>query len=133
MFGGIGGRINLALVLALGFFIAPAPASAADLGGDCCADLEERIAELESTTARKSNRMSWLEVTCQGKEAGLWWDYGALSNAYLVINDNSRTRFLFTGKALIDKELEAGYQIEVGIRSANSKRANQLNPEGSDF
>ncbi len=29
---------------------------AADLGGDCCADLEERIAELEATTARKGNR-----------------------------------------------------------------------------
>jgi hypothetical protein len=29
------------------------PAIAADLGGDCCADLEERVAELEATTARK--------------------------------------------------------------------------------
>ena len=26
---------------------------AADLGGNCCADLEERVAELEATTARK--------------------------------------------------------------------------------
>ena len=133
MFGGIGGRINLALVLALGFFIAPAPASAADLGGDCCADLEERIAELESTTARKGNRKVSLEVSGQVYEAVLWWDDGAESNAYLVTNDNSRTRFRFKGKAKIDKEWEAGYQIEVGIRSANSKRANQLNPEGSDF
>ena len=32
------------------------PAAAADLGGNCCADLEERIAELEATTARKGNR-----------------------------------------------------------------------------
>ena len=32
------------------------PAEAADLGGDCCADLEVRIAELEATTARKGNR-----------------------------------------------------------------------------
>src|SRR5215831_8130585 len=29
-------------------------AKAADLGGDCCADLEERVAELEATTARKA-------------------------------------------------------------------------------
>ena len=48
MYGGVGGRINFALVLGLGLFIAAAPARAADLGGDCCADLEERIAELES-------------------------------------------------------------------------------------
>ena len=31
-------------------------ANAADLGGNCCADLEERIAELEATTVRKGNR-----------------------------------------------------------------------------
>jgi hypothetical protein len=31
-------------------------ASAADLGGNCCADLEERVAELEATTVRKGNR-----------------------------------------------------------------------------
>ncbi len=31
-------------------------ANAADLGGNCCADLEERVAELEATTARKGNR-----------------------------------------------------------------------------
>ena len=32
------------------------PVRAADLGGDCCADLEERVAELEATTARKGNK-----------------------------------------------------------------------------
>ncbi|MDX2204604.1 MAG: porin, partial [Hyphomicrobiaceae bacterium] len=31
-------------------------AKAADLGGDCCADLEERVADLEATTVRKGNR-----------------------------------------------------------------------------
>jgi hypothetical protein len=31
-------------------------AQAADLGGTCCADLEERIAELEARTVRKGNR-----------------------------------------------------------------------------
>ena len=40
-------------------------ASAADLGGNCCADLEERIAELEATTARKGNR----KVVPQGASA----------------------------------------------------------------
>ena len=56
MYGGVGGRINLALVLGVGLLIGTAPARAADLGGDCCADLEERIAELEATAARKGNR-----------------------------------------------------------------------------
>ena len=71
-----------------------------------------------------------LEVSGHVNEAVLWWDDGAESNAYIVTNDNSRTRFRFKGKAKIDKDWEAGYQIEIGIRTANSKRANQIEPEG---
>jgi hypothetical protein len=37
------------------------PIQAADLGGDCCADLEERVAELEATTASKGNSK---ELSC---------------------------------------------------------------------
>ncbi len=54
--------------LAVGALLAWAvvtPASAADLGGNCCADLEERIAELEATTARKGNRKVELFVEGQ--------------------------------------------------------------------
>ena len=36
--------------------ISHTPAKAADLGGDCCADLEDRVAELEATTVRKGNK-----------------------------------------------------------------------------
>mgnify|MGYP002128250819 CR=1 FL=1 len=38
-------------------------AKAADLGGDCCADLESRIAELEVSTARKGNRKVRLTIS----------------------------------------------------------------------
>ena len=122
MYGGVGGRTNAALVLAIvglfsGSVVTAVPASAADLGGDCCADLEERIAELEATTARKGNRKVSLEVSGHVNEAVLFWDDGAESNAYVVTNDNARTRFRFKGKAKIDKEWEAGYQIEIGIRT----------------
>ena len=133
MYGGVGGRINLALVLGVGLLMGTAPARAADLGEDCCADLEERIAELESTTARKGNRKVSLEISGQVNQAVLWWDDGAESNAYVVTNDNSRSRFSFKGKAKIDKDWEAGYKIELGVRTANSKRFTQYNDEGNDF
>ena len=48
------------------------PASAADLGGDCCADLEERVAELEATTARKGNRKVTLTISGWVNEAVFW-------------------------------------------------------------
>ena len=51
-------------------------ASAADLGGNCCADLEERIAELEATTARKGNRKVSLTVSGWVAQQVLWWDDG---------------------------------------------------------
>ena len=55
---------------------APLRRSAADLGGGCCADLEERVAELEATTARKGNRVVSLQVYGQVNKALLIWDDG---------------------------------------------------------
>ena len=49
---------------------------AADLGGNCCSDLEERVAELEATTARKGNRRVSLEVSGHVHEAIMLWDDG---------------------------------------------------------
>src|SRR5688572_15307853 len=113
MYGGVGARSNAALVLAAiglisGSLIAAVPASAADLGGDCCADLEERVAELEATTARKGNKKVSLEVYGQVNRGLLFWDDGAESNVGVYTNDNARTRIGFRGKAKIDSDWEAG-------------------------
>jgi hypothetical protein len=133
MSGCFRGRINKSLGLAVvGVSVAAGGnAFAADLGGDCCGDLEERIAELEATTVRKGNRRLSLEVSGQISEAILFWDDGAESNAYVVTNEGSRTRFSLKGKAKISPDLEAGYRLEIGARSANSKRFTQDNPKGS--
>ena len=39
---------RFAIAAALGFVVGVGSVRAADLGGNCCADLEERIAELEA-------------------------------------------------------------------------------------
>src|SRR5262249_17535177 len=101
---------RLALLAALGLFaIGTATAQAGDLGGDCCADLEERVAELEATTARKGNRKVKLEVSGHINEAVMFWDDGRESNAYVVTNDNSRSRFRFKGEAKIEDDWKAGF------------------------
>ncbi len=104
------------------------PAIAADLGGNCCADLEERIAELEATTARKGNRKVSLEIYGQVNEAVMFWDDGSESNAYVLTNDQSRTRIGFRGKAKVTSDIEVGYRLEIGVRIANSKAVNQDDP-----
>ena len=56
MFGGVKSARWATILVAGGLALASSvSANAADFGGDCCADLEERIAELEATTARKGN------------------------------------------------------------------------------
>ena len=95
-------------------------------------DLEARIAELEATTARKGNRKVKLEIYGLVNQALLGWYDGKEADVYEVTNDNQRTRFGFKGKAKIDKDWEAGFKIEIGIRTANSKRVNQINAKGDD-
>ena len=65
-----------AAVCALGLFAA-SPAKAADLGGDCCADLEERVAELEATTVRKGNKKVKVELYGRVNRVINFWDDGA--------------------------------------------------------
>lgn len=107
------------------------PAAAADLGGDCCADLEERVAELEATTARKGNRKVSLTVSGWVNENIVWFDDGAESNAYVGTNPVEQSRFRFVGEAKITPDWSAGYTLEIGVFGANSTGWNQDNPDGS--
>lgn len=122
----------LSLGLALSAGMPLQRAAAADLGGNCCADLEERIAELEATAVRKGNRKVSLEVYGQINEAIMFWDDGGESNTAVVTNDNARSRIGFRGKAKINADWEAGYRLEIGVRSINSKRFTQDNPKAAD-
>lgn len=101
------------------------PAAAADLGGNCCADLEERIAELEATTARKGNRKVSLTVSGWVNEAIFFWDDGIERNAYVGTNELEQSRFRFNGEAKIDASWGAGYILEIGTNGKGSKSFSQ--------
>jgi predicted porin len=101
-------------------------AMAADLGGNCCADLEERVAELEATTVRKGNRRVSLTLSGHVNESLLFWDDGINSGMQITTNLNSQTRFRFRGSAKINSDWSAGYYIEFGLGgSGNSNGVSQ--------
>jgi hypothetical protein len=125
---------RFALAAAAGLLLGAAmtPAKAADLGGGCCADLEERVAELEATTARKGNRVVSLQVYGQVNKALLIWDDGVDSDAYVVDNDASGSRIGFTGSAKFKPGWSAGYLMELDIQDAASNQVDNLGPDFDD-
>jgi hypothetical protein len=106
-------------------------ASAADLAGGGYADLEERIAELEATSARKGNRKVSLEISGFVNEAIFAWDDGVESNAYVTTNEINPTRVRFKGDAEITKGWKAGYLIELGVNGGRQDRQNQNEDNGT--
>ena len=109
-------RLRLCAPVFLACLCATTPLYAADLGGDCCADLEERIAELEATTARKGNRKVSLSVSGHVNHAVLFWDDGHERNAYVVGNKNDQSNFSFTGDAEIATDAFPRLAGEEGVQ-----------------
>lgn len=121
------------LIFSLSLILASAgmtgAARSADLGGDCCADLEDRIAELEATTARKGNRKVSLTIAGLINETIMAWDDGFENNVYIVTNEAKRTRVSVTGSAKVTADVMAGYNLELGPRGSRQDRNNQDNDD----
>ncbi len=122
MFGGLtktSSRIAIAAAFGMfGAYAMSAPANAADFGGDCCADLEERVAELEATTVRKGNKK--VSVTLSGwvVKSMNWWSDGESGNFYVGDKDaDLASRFAITGSATIAPGWSAGYNLTVAAPS----------------
>jgi hypothetical protein len=136
----------LALLAAAGVMVggvAPKAARAADLGGDCCADLEERVAELEATAVKKGNKKVSLTIT--GRVSGTvmaWSDGGNATDPAKAFDHNSDVyfgdvsgsgpRILFKGDAKVSSDLVAGYSIKLnnkfGEVDKNSQNTHQDGP-----
>ncbi len=123
------GALVAAGVLAGGFATS---ASAADLGGNCCADLEERIAELEATTARKGNRKVSLTVSGWVGQQVMFWDDGEESNVYVHdLGATLASHVKFTGQATISPGYTAGYVIHIETIGSNGLTHGQGGPGSS--
>lgn len=126
MYGGLLKSASaLAIVAAAGLFATSA--NAADLGGDCCADLEERVAELEATTVRKGNRKVKLTISGFVGHQVMWWDDGVRSDMYIGDGGNIFSRFRFTGTAKISPQVTAGFTYEFGVNQNAITSMNQSN------
>ncbi len=114
-------RPAIVLGAALAFAEAAVPAArAADLGGDCCADLEERVAELEATAARKGNRKLSLTVSGYIATEITYWDDGGESNTYIHgLGPTQASNFRFLGQANIVPGWTAGYLIRIQDLQSN--------------
>lgn len=105
---------------------------AADLGGNCCADLEERIAELEATAARKGNRKVSLAISGWVSSQIFFWDDGHESNAYVVdTSTDLASNFKFSGSAQISPGWKAGFLLNVYTDPGNSLASNQSSIGGA--
>jgi len=113
-----------------GSVLAPG-ALAADLGGDAGAGLEERIAELEATAARKGNRKVSLSISGWVTEQIVHWNDGEESNTYITsLGTAYASNFNFTGKAEIAPGLRAGYTLHVEVLTADVYTTTQASDEG---
>ncbi len=142
-------RTNLILassLLTLGLTAAgTSMANAADLGGDCCADLEERIAELEATTVRKGNRKVSLTISGYIAQEITVWDDGQESNTYIHgLGPTQASHIKLGGQAIIAPGWTAGYLLRIqdltgnafsggtaGVSQSTSTRNDNLNTQMS--
>ena len=124
---------SLAIIAAAGMFIgglALTPAMAADLGGDCCADLEERVADLEATTARKGNRKVSLKISgWVARDIGWIEDEDGDSEFYSAGHGPSGSRVNFTGKAKLTANTTIGYVLQ--LRLDGDRDSSTLNQAGA--
>ena len=116
-------RISMAAVAAL--LVGMGPASAADLGGNCCADLEERVAELEATTARKGTRKVSVTISGQISQQLMFWDDGVQKDMYISGPAQSNSRWRITGSAKISPAVSAGFIYEFEAFRSGSTSQNR--------
>lgn len=123
--------LRAAAALAPGLLLAH-PAHAADPGSACCTDLDERVAELEASAARKGNRAISLTISGEVNRALMIWGDGRVSDSYLVDNaaPSDASQLGFSGQGSLLPSWTTGFVIELGFTDSSSLFVDQANDEG---
>jgi len=103
---------------------------AAATAGASYEELDERIAELEATTARKGSTPVTFSISGWINQGILAWDDGVEENLNVVQFASARSRVEFAGSAKISRGWSAGYLIGLGLNEADSNNVSQLNDDG---
>ena len=101
-------------------------ASGADLGGNCCADLEERVAELEATVAKKGERKLSMTISGQVSAAIVHYQFDvddwSSSDTFVATGQGTPNRLQLDGRAQINENWEGGYRFSMtwsGVNGGN--------------
>lgn len=115
-----GARLLRAAALAICLTNGSATAQATDLSKDCCADLEERIAELEALAVRKGNRKVQLTISGWVAEQVVRWQDPGETNTYVTsLGTIFASNFTLTGRAAITKDTAAGFRLQLEFDNNN--------------
>ncbi len=93
-------------------------------------EVEERIAALEETAARKGNEKLTLDVSGSINRMLMAWDDGEEQDVYIVDNTSARSRLEFRGGAKIARGWSAGYFLSVGLDDTAANDVSQLDDNG---
>jgi predicted porin len=131
----------LAFMVWLGAIAASeARAAHTDVSSDCCADLEERVKDLEATAARRGNRKVSLTISGFVAQEITWWDDGGERNVYLHgLGPTQASHVKFTGEANVAPRWAAGYTLRIqnlsdnpfGRNASTGQAINQFSPDFS--
>ena len=102
-----------AAILAAMILIPAGAAGAVETGSGCCDDLEERIAALEATTARKGATKVSLTVSGMVLRELTYWDDGGETNTYLHGVASQSPHFKFGGEATLAPGWSAAFLLRL--------------------
>ena len=101
-------------------------------GGGSISEVDERIQELEATTARKANPNVSVEVSGWINRMIMAWDDGRNRDAFVVDNVSARSRLEFNGYAKIARGWSAGYYMSLGLDDIASNDVDQRDLRGEN-